>query len=73
MNTERRLALLEAFAKSKSYEFQGFRVRWLEQHPEPEEPEVVAEPVVAEEKPKRKRKTKVEEPVVEAETEDAGA
>lgn len=47
MNSEQRLALLEAFAKSKQYEFNGFTVKWFEEHPEPVEPTV--EVTVAEE------------------------
>jgi len=75
VNPEQQLALLQAFAKSKQYEFQGFKAMWLLSHPETEEPvpvvvepvaepavpQVVAEVPVEEEKPKRKRKAAEED------------
>jgi len=83
MNPEYKLAMLEAFAHSKEYEFHGFQQRWLEAHPEPTEPvavELVAEatpevpvepePEVVEEKPKAKSKKKA---LTAAVDEDAGA
>ena len=71
LKPENRLALLEAFARSKGYEFRGFTAIWLVGHPEAAEPEpiVVVEsiPEVAvptveapvEEKPKRRRRKEV--------------
>jgi hypothetical protein len=38
MSEQRELELLRAFASSKSYEFEGFKHRWLEMHPETAEP-----------------------------------
>lgn len=43
MNATKRLEILEAFASSKAYEFNGFVQRYLEAHPE--EQIVVAEPL----------------------------
>jgi len=41
LKPETELAILEAFARSKPYEFGGFKARYLEEHPE--EPELVTE------------------------------
>ena len=57
LKPENRLALLEAFARSKGYEFRGFTAIWLVGHPEAaEDPVVVAPPEVA---------TPIPEPVVD--------
>lgn len=45
-NLERHIALLEAFARSKGYEFNGFKAQWLLAHPETEDqlsPEEIAD------------------------------
>jgi len=34
MNKELRLNILEAFARSKAYEFDGFTTRYIEEHPQ---------------------------------------
>ena len=36
LKPETKLAILEAFARSKPYEFDGFTARYLEEHPEAE-------------------------------------
>ncbi len=49
MKPETRLALLEAFAKAKGYEFNGFAQQWTAKNPEIEE-QTVVEPIITEEK-----------------------
>lgn len=56
MNVEYELALLRAFADTKSYEFQGFKQRYAAVNPIPEE-EAVAD--VAVEKPVEESKPEV--------------
>lgn len=43
MKPEKRLEILEAFASSKAYEFDGFVIAYLAAHPEEPEPIVVEE------------------------------
>lgn len=48
MNATKRLEILEAFASSKAYEFNGFVQRYLEAHPEEPSVTVVVEPLIVE-------------------------
>ena len=35
MNPDKRIEILEAFASSKPTEFEGFKLQWLQDHPDP--------------------------------------
>ena len=69
---ERELAMLRDFARTKTYEFPGFKFQWEQQHPAEAASQPTIEPVVAavpepivEEPAKTTRKKKTVEPAPE--------